>query len=67
MSLGTTEHSVTIREMCQIAFSHLGLNYQDHVVTDPAFFRPAEVDVLIGNADKAQSPGLEGRKPRLRP
>lgn len=49
-----TGHSVTIREMCQIAFSHLGLNYQDHVVTDPAFFRPAEVDVLIGNADKAQ-------------
>jgi GDPmannose 4,6-dehydratase len=49
-----TGHSVTIREMCQIAFSHVGLNYQDHVVTDPAFLRPAEVDVLIGNADKAQ-------------
>lgn len=49
-----TGHSVTIREMCQIAFSHVGLNYQDHVVTDPAFFRPAEVDILIGNADKAR-------------
>ncbi len=40
--------------MCRIAFAHVGLNYEDHVVIDPQFFRPAEVDVLLGNPAKAQ-------------
>lgn len=46
--------TVTVRDMCKLAFEHVGLNYEDHVVIDPAFFRPAEVDVLLGNPDKAQ-------------
>jgi len=49
-----TGRSTTVREMCRIAFKHVGLNYEDHVVVDPAFFRPAEVDLLRGSAAKAQ-------------
>jgi GDPmannose 4,6-dehydratase len=45
----------TVREMCQIAFSHVGLDYEEFVVIDPKFYRPAEVEVLIGNPEKATS------------
>lgn len=47
--------TTTVRDMCQIAFKHVGLNYQDYVVVDPKFFRPAEVDVLLGNPAKAKA------------
>ncbi len=47
------KHSV--RELADLAFAHAGLNYQDHVVIDKAFFRPAEVDILLGDATKAQT------------
>jgi GDPmannose 4,6-dehydratase len=50
-----TGRSVTIRDMCKIAFEHVGLNMDDHVVIDPALFRPAEVEVLLGNASKAKA------------
>lgn len=46
--------TTTVRDMCEIAFSHVGLNYNNHVVIDPEFFRPAEVDVLLGNPGKAE-------------
>ncbi|KMY43018.1 GDP-D-mannose dehydratase [Bacillus sp. FJAT-27916] len=46
--------TTTVRDMCRIAFEHVGLNYEDHVVIDPAFYRPAEVDVLLGNPAKAK-------------
>ena len=46
--------TTTVRDMCRIAFSHVGLNYEDYVVIDPKFYRPAEVDVLLGNPAKAQ-------------
>ena len=46
--------TTTVREMCRIAFEHVGLDYEDHVVIDPTFFRPAEVDVLLGNPAKAK-------------
>jgi GDPmannose 4,6-dehydratase len=45
-------HSVS--ELCEIAFAHAGLDWQKHVVVDPAFVRPAEVDLLIGDASKAR-------------
>jgi len=45
--------TTSIRDMCRIAFEHVGLNYEDHVVKAPEFFRPAEVDVLLGDAAKA--------------
>ena len=46
--------TTTVREMCRIAFSHAGLNYEDHVIVDPKLFRPADVDMLRGNAAKAR-------------
>jgi len=46
--------TTSIRELCRLAFSHVGLNYEDHVRTDPRFMRPAEVDVLLGDASKAR-------------
>jgi GDPmannose 4,6-dehydratase len=47
--------TTTVRDMCKIAFGHLGLTYEDHVVIDKKFFRPAEVDVLLGNPAKAKA------------
>ncbi len=41
--------------MCSTAFDHLGLKSSDHVIVDPAFYRPAEVDVLLGDASKAKA------------
>ncbi len=46
--------TTTVREMCRIAFECVGLEYNDHVVIDPKFFRPAEVDLLLGNPAKAK-------------
>jgi GDPmannose 4,6-dehydratase len=43
-----------VRELCQIAFDQVGLNWEDHVVVDEQFFRPAEVDLLIGDPVKAR-------------
>ena len=45
----------SVRDMCEIAFNHIGLNYQDYVVIDEKLFRPAEVDVLLGNPGKAKA------------
>ncbi|HLE91345.1 MAG TPA: GDP-mannose 4,6-dehydratase [Anaerolineales bacterium] len=52
IGMGET-HSV--REFCQIAFGHVGLDYNDHVVQDEKFYRPAEVDLLISDPSKARS------------
>ncbi|MDV2079927.1 GDP-mannose 4,6-dehydratase [Marinobacter xestospongiae] len=49
-----TGHTTTVRDMCRIAFDAAGLEMDKHLVIDPAFFRPAEVDVLLGNAGKAR-------------
>ena len=51
--IGTGEtHSV--RELCEVAFSHVGLDWKQHVVVDPQFVRPAEVDILQADATKAR-------------
>ena len=51
--IGTAEtHSV--REFCEIAFGCVGLNYQDHVIQDPRYYRPAEVDLLVSDPIKAR-------------
>ena len=52
ISSGTT-HSV--RDFLEVAFSHVGLKYEDHVVIDQQFMRPAEVDLLLGDSSKAQN------------
>ena len=46
--------TTTVRDMCRIAFAHVGLDMDKYVVIDPAFYRPAEVDVLLGDAVKAR-------------
>jgi GDPmannose 4,6-dehydratase len=47
--------TTSVRDMCEIAFSHVGLNYADYVVIDEKLFRPAEVEVLLGDPSKAKS------------
>jgi len=47
--------TTTVRDMCRIAFNHVGLKHEDHVVIDPKFYRPAEVEVLLGNPAKAKA------------
>jgi len=49
-----TGRCTTVRDMCKIAFDYVGLNYEDYVVIDPAYYRPAEVDILLGNPAKAK-------------
>jgi len=51
IATGTT---TSIRDLCRTAFAHVDLAYEDHVRTDPRFMRPAEVDVLLGDASKAR-------------
>jgi len=48
-----TGETHSVKEFCQVAFEHVGLNYEDYVAVDPKFFRPAEVDHLLGDAGKA--------------
>ena len=48
-----TNETHSVRELCEVAFSHTGLDWQKHVVVDPKFHRPAEVDLLIGDPGKA--------------
>lgn len=49
-----TGRTTTVRDMCQIAFSRVGLDYEKYVVIDPKFYRPAEVDLLLGDPSKAK-------------
>src|SRR5919201_2327362 len=49
-----TGRTHTVREFCELAFGHVGLDWRDHVRTDPKFERPAEVDYLVGDASKAR-------------
>lgn len=44
----------TVREFAEAAFAHLGLDYRDHVVVDPQFLRPADVETLLGDCSKAR-------------
>jgi GDPmannose 4,6-dehydratase len=50
-----TGESHSVKELVEIAFGHAGLDWEQHVVIDPAFLRPAEVDHLIGDASKAKA------------
>ena len=53
----------SVRELCEVAFGYLGLDYRDYVVSDPKFYRPAEVDQLVGDASKARR--VLGWEPRV--
>nr|HDM58849.1 GDP-mannose 4,6-dehydratase [Bacillota bacterium] len=48
-----TGQTHSVRELCEVAFSHVGLDYRDYVKVDQRFIRPAEVDLLVGDATKA--------------
>ena len=49
-----TGQTQTVRDFCEEAFSLVGLNWEDHVVVDPKYYRPAEVDILLGDPSKAK-------------
>jgi GDPmannose 4,6-dehydratase len=49
-----TGRTQSVREFCRLAFSAADLDYERYVVEDPRFVRPAEVDLLIGDASKAK-------------
>jgi GDPmannose 4,6-dehydratase len=51
--VGTGE-SHSVRELCEVAFDHVGLDYRRYIVQDPRFFRPAEVDLLVADASEAR-------------
>jgi GDPmannose 4,6-dehydratase len=62
----STDETHSVREFCEIAFSRVDLNWQDHVVIDERFFRPAEVDLLVGDATHARTVlGWEPKTPFL--
>ena len=48
-----TGETHSVRELCEVAFSHVGLAWEDHVVVDDRYLRPAEVDLLVGDPTKA--------------
>ncbi len=49
-----TGETHSVREFCEVAFAEVGLDYRDYVKTDERYYRPAEVDLLIGDASKAR-------------
>ncbi len=58
-----TGETHAVEEAVEIAFSHVGLDWHDYVKTDPKFFRPAEVDLLVGDCTKAKN--VLGWKPEV--
>ncbi len=49
-----TGQTHSVRELCELAFGLVGLDYRDYVVVDPSLFRPADVNLLVGDASKAR-------------
>ena len=58
-----TGETHSVREFCQVAFGHAGLDWERYVRVDEAHFRPAEVDLLIGDATRART--ILGWKPEV--
>ncbi len=50
-----TGETHSVQEFCKVAFEHVGLDWRDHVTVDKRFMRPAEVDLLVGDASKAKA------------
>jgi GDPmannose 4,6-dehydratase len=50
-----TGRNASVRDFCRIAFSHVGLDYEKYVEVDPAFFRRADIDTVLGNPAKARA------------
>jgi GDPmannose 4,6-dehydratase len=49
-----TGQTHTVRQLVEVAFEHVGLDWRRYVIQDPSLIRPAEVDLLVGDASKAQ-------------
>jgi GDPmannose 4,6-dehydratase len=58
-----TGQTWSVRQLCEIAFQAVGLDYREYVVQDNKFFRPAEVDLLVADASRAR--GALGWRPRV--
>jgi len=58
-----TGQTRSVRDLCEAAFSHVGLDYREYVKQDPKFFRPAEVDVLV--ADPSRAAAKLGWEPKV--
>ena len=58
-----TGETHSVREFCELAFGHVGLDYTKHVVQDERYMRPAEVDLLVGDSSKARE--VLGWKPEV--
>jgi GDPmannose 4,6-dehydratase len=58
-----TGRTTSVRDMCRIAFAHVGLNWEEHVKTSQTYLRPAEVDVLLGDSTKAKT--MLGWEPKI--
>ncbi len=58
-----TGETHSVRDFCEVAFSHVGLDYQDYVILDERFYRPAEVDLLVGDPERART--ILGWEPRV--
>ncbi len=50
-----TGKTISVRQFCELAFGHAGLDYKAHVAFDPRYLRPAEVDLLLGDSSKAKA------------
>jgi GDPmannose 4,6-dehydratase len=50
-----TGKTISVREFCELAFRHVGLDFKDHVAYDPRYLRPSEVDLLLGDPAKAKA------------
>jgi GDPmannose 4,6-dehydratase len=59
----STGETHEVREFCEVAFAHAGLDYRNHVTMDERFVRPAEVDLLVGDPSKARR--ILGWKPEV--
>ena len=58
-----TGKMISVREFCQKAFAKYNMNYEEYVEVDPRYYRPAEVDQLLGDSSKAQT--VLGWKPKV--
>ena len=58
-----TGQTHSVREFCEAAFAYVGLDYEDYVIQDERFYRPAEVDLLVGDPEKARN--ILGWEPRV--
>ena len=50
----SSDETHSVRELCEIAFARAGLDWEKHVLVDPKFYRPAEVQLLLGDSAKAR-------------